>query len=245
MSGRTARAARKGSSGSKKPPPVQAPKARAGQRSRGRLAIWALFVGVAAVLGLYGLTRVGSPDGSPDGSQGAQGSSEYPYEIGKPGPGDAVLPLTLPSTAGGEFDLADYRGKDQVLLFFHEGLTCQPCWDQMKAIQQRLDEFRALGVGPIVGVTTDSLPLIDRKVADEGITLPVLADVGGQFSAAWEMNRYQMMGMGERPGHSFVLVGTDGEVLWRADYGGAPKYTMFLPVDALLRDLKTGMQNAA
>ena len=35
----------------------------------------------------------------------------------------------------------------------------------------------------------------------------------------------------------FVLVGPDGVIRWRADYGGAPKYTMFLPTDKMLADL--------
>ena len=40
-----------------------------------------------------------------------------------------------------------------------------------------------------------------------------------------------------RDGHSFVLVGPDGHIRWRADYGGAPKYTMFIPTDKMLSDL--------
>jgi peroxiredoxin Q/BCP len=42
-----------------------------------------------------------------------------------------------------------------------------------------------------------------------------------------------------RDGHSFVLVGPDGTIRWRADYGGAPDYTMFLPTDKVLADLNT------
>ena len=38
-------------------------------------------------------------------------------------------------------------------------------------------------------------------------------------------------------GHTFILVGPDGHIRWRADYGGAPNYTMYVPVDRLLADL--------
>lgn len=48
-----------------------------------------------------------------------------------------------------------------------------------------------------------------------------------------------MMGA-SRNGHSFVLVGPDGKIQWRADYGGAPKYTMYVPADTILADLKAG-----
>ena len=54
-----------------------------------------------------------------------------------------------------------------------------------------------------------------------------------------------MQMMGDRNGHSFILVGKDGRIRWRADYGGAPKYTMFVPDDRLLADLRAGMKDQA
>ena len=171
-------------------------------------------------------------------------SGNYPYAVGSPGPGHIALPLRLPSTAGGTFDLASYRGKQSVLLFFQEGLTCEPCWTQLKALQKDAAKFHALGVGPIVSVTTDPLGLLRQKVEDEGITLPVLSDSSAVASSAWTTNRYQMMGMGNRNGHSFIVVGKSGRVLWRADYGGAPKYTMYLPDSVLLAQMDKGLRSA-
>lgn len=240
MSGRTAKAARRAAAAEtaagrpSSVPPVRGPKRRDAPRSRGRLAGWAMVAVAVGVVGLYAVSQFGG--------SGASGSSDYPYAVGSPGPGDEALPLVLPSTTGKEFDLAAYRGKDQVLLFFQEGLVCQPCWDQMKVIEQNLPKFRALGIGSIVAVTTDPIDLTEQKLRDEGLRMPVLADLGGEYSTTWETNRYQMMGMGEANGHSFVLVGKDGKIVWRADYGGAPKYTMFLPVDVLLADLKQGIE---
>ena len=192
--------------------------------------------------GLYALATLGKGGGG--GGSATHGSSAYPYAVGSPGPGDPAPPLRLPSTSGGTFDLASYRGKAQVLLFFQEGLTCQPCWDQLQAIQKDLPKFRALGVGLIVSITTDPIDQIQQKVKDEGLTIPVLADVGAKFSSssAWGTNRYQMQMMGERNGHSFILVGKNGRIRWRADYGGAPKYTMFVPDQTLLTDLRQGMK---
>jgi len=192
--------------------------------------------------GLYALATLGKGGGG--GGSASHGSSAYPYAVGSPGPGDPAPPLRLPSTSGGTFDLASYHGKAQVLLYFQEGLTCQPCWDQLQAIQKDLPKFRALGVGLIVSITTDPVDQIQQKVKDEGITIPVLADVGASYSSpsAWGTNRYQMQMMGERNGHSFILVGKNGRIRWRADYGGAPKYTMFVPDDRLLADLRQGMK---
>lgn len=228
------------------PGQVKAPKRyQPTTQNRHRRALWALLAIPLVVGGLYALTALGQGGGG--GGSASQGTSNYPYAIGSPGPGDPAPPLNLPSTTGGTFDLASYYGKKQVLLYFQEGLTCQPCWDQLKAMQQDLPEFRALGIGPIVSITTDPVDQIEQKVRDEGITIPVLGDVGAKYSSssAWGTNQYQMQMMGERNGHTFILVGTDGRIRWRADYGGAPKYTMFVPDDTLLADLRQGMKGQA
>jgi hypothetical protein len=52
-----------------------------------------------------------------------------------------------------------------------------------------------------------------------------------------------MMGR-SRDGHSFILVGPDGKIRWRADYGGAPDYTMFLPAANLVGQIRDGLATA-
>ena len=39
---------------------------------------------------------------------------------------------------------------------------------------------------------------------------------------------------------SFIVVGPDGEIEWRADYGGTPDYTMYVPVPNLFADIREG-----
>lgn len=80
--------------------------------------------------------------------------------------------------------------------------------------------------------------MIGRKATDEELSTPVLSDPDLAVSRAYDANKYGMMG-DMRDGHSFVLVGPDGTIRWRADYGGAPDYTMFLPTDKVLADLNT------
>lgn len=153
-------------------------------------------------------------------------------------------PISLPSTRGGTFSLAAYKGKESVLLFFQEGLMCQPCWDQLVVMQRDLSKFRALGIGPIVSITTDPLHLIEQKVRDEGIRFPVLADPTAKVSDSYDARSYGMMG-GTHNGHTFILVGNDGRIVWRADYGGRPKYTMFVPDDVLLAELRGVLKKKA
>lgn len=45
-----------------------------------------------------------------------------------------------------------------------------------------------------------------------------------------------------RNGHSFLLVGPGGRIQWRADYGGAPDYTMYVETRHLLADMRSGQQ---
>jgi peroxiredoxin len=170
------------------------------------------------------------------------GPGKYAFQVGSPGPGQAAPEFSLPSTTGGMFDLSSARGKS-VLLYFQEGLTCQPCWDQLSAIQQNESKLEALGIDQVVSITTDSLDQLRQKATDEGLTTPVLSDRELSVSSEYQANSYGMMG-NSRDGHTFILVGPDGTIRWRADYGGAPDYTMFVPVDDLAADITAGAQGA-
>ena len=234
MSGKSARTKHKATAPS-------APQKRIDERSRlPRIARMSLLLGVAVVLGLYFASS--RHRGSKAASAGGPGA--YPYSVGSPGRGKPAPPLNLPATTGGSFDLTSYRGKQRVLLYFQEGLTCQPCWDQIATIQKDRAKFSSLGIGPIVSITTDRLDLIRQKANDDGLSIPVLSDEGGRVSDTYDARSYGMMGH-DRDGHTFVLVGKDGRILWRADYGGAPKYTMFVPDDALLTQLRRALGKQA
>lgn len=95
----------------------------------------------------------------------------------------------MPSTTGSTLDLAALHGKT-VLLYFQEGLTCQPCWDQLKDIQSNMQELHALGINEIVSITSDPLNALQQKVADEGLTIPVLSDQNLAASTAYNANQY-------------------------------------------------------
>ncbi|MGH3449923.1 MAG: redoxin domain-containing protein, partial [Haloechinothrix sp.] len=116
---------------------------------------------------------------------------------------------------------------------------CQPCWDQLKDIEKNWGEFQALGIDRIVSITTDPLDALKQKVAIERLSTPLLSDPGVGVSKTYEANKYGMMG-NSMNGHSFIVVDKEGVVAWRRDYGAAPKYTMYVPVQNLLADLRVG-----
>jgi peroxiredoxin len=191
---------------------------------------WALLA-VVAVGGLYLLyTASSNGQGSPSAA-----ASGYLHASGQPGAGEMAPEFGLPASTGGEVSLAEYRGRS-VLLYFQEGLMCQPCWDQIRDLEQNEAALAAAGIDEVVSITTDPVDLVARKMADEALSTPVLSDPTLSVSRAYQTNEYGMMGT-SRNGHSFVLVGPDGEITWRADYGGAPDYTMYLPTEKMLTDL--------
>ena len=200
----------------------------------------AVVVAVAIIaLGVIFFLNNPNPGSSTTGTNQA---GQYPFQVGSPGPGAQAPDITLPSTDGSIFNLASMRGKT-VLLYFQEGISCQPCWDQLKDIQSRSSDFRALKIDTIMSITTDPLDALKQKVADQGITIPVLSDQSVAVSQAYSANSYGMMGAGQ-DGHSFILVGPDGLIKWRADYGGAPKYTMYVPVSNLIADIRAGLSGS-
>ena len=197
-----------------------------------------IIIGVAVVaLSIVFFFNNGSTPSTNQAGTGKAG--QYAFQVGHPGPGEVAPAIHLPSTAGGTFNLAAFRGKT-VLLYFQEGLTCQPCWDQLKDIQSNSGGFQSLGINQIVSITTDPLDALQQKVSDEGLSIPVLSDQNLAVSQAYTTNSYGMMG-NSRDGHTFIVVGPDGVIKWRADYGGSPNYTMYVPVSNLLADIRAGL----
>lgn len=199
----------------------------------------AFTVGVVAA-GIVGVALFGGDDPpSPDARTTASG---YAYQVGEPSVGQPAPSIEAAATTG-EFDLAAMEGQ-RVLLYFQEGLMCQPCWDQLTEIESRWSDFESLGIDAIASITTDELAPLGLKAVLERITSPVIADPDRTISERYTTLDYGMMG-GSHNGHTFIVVGPDGTIEWRADYGGAPDYTMYLPVDALLTDLAAGLDESA
>lgn len=224
----------------------EAERDRAKRARKLQIQIGSVAVAAIAVLGvLFAVNSAGGGDGSSAGSTDAKGggaAGQFRFDVGDPGPGKKAPPVRLQSTKGDTFDLGDRRGKT-VLLYFQEGLMCQPCWDQIVDLEKD-GGLRKLGIDEMVSITTDELGQIQMKVEDEGIKAPVLSDPDLRVSKAYAANKYGMMG-DSRDGHSFMVVGPDGRIRFRADYGGPPDFTMYVPVKNLLADLRKGLRESA
>jgi peroxiredoxin len=212
------------------PAPRKPTPARPGRR---RWVSTAIVVAILLALGGLYLTFRSNTTSTSGASSGGK-----TYQVGTPGIGAPAILFTLPSASGKPVSLSDYHGKT-VLLYFHEGLGCQPCWDQIRDLQKNTAALRAAGVDNVVSITSGPRDLIAQKMNDDKLTATSLADTDLSVSKRYNANKYGMMGT-DRDGHTFILVGPDGRIQWRADYGGAPRYTMYVAVNRLLNDLKAG-----
>jgi peroxiredoxin len=149
--------------------------------------------------------------------------SRYPYRIGAPGPGAIAPKLELHSTAGRSFNLASQRGRQRVLLVFERLLNR----NQISALDEDAARFRGAGIGSIVVVVAHRVAEVAR-VNGSTVSTSVLLDPGGTVS-----NRYST----SEASQTFVLVGKDGRIVWRADYGKSRTAARTIPVDVLLDQL--------
>lgn len=218
--------------------PGAAPAEAARRRAARRLWIRVGVVVAVAVGVLFFVAR--SQD---DSSEGAEGGPAF--VVGEPGPGQAAPPIRLSSVDGGTWDLGRDGAGKTVLLYFQEGIMCQPCWDQMRTIESEFATYRELGIDEMVAITVDPIDLLRQKVADEGLESVVLSDPALWLGPSYNANQYGMMGTGMY-GHTFIVVGPDGQIQWRGDYGGAEtNYTMYVTNEDLLADLRAGLGDEA
>ena len=206
------------------------------ERQRRRNLLLKVGGAIVAGVALLAVVYFASTGGGAVAKLGQAG--RYRFDVANPATGAVAPDFALPATTGGTVRLGDFRGKS-VLLYFQEGIGCEGCWTQIKDIQSAMSDFQGLGITTMLTVTTNPLDALKQKVADEGLTLPVLSDESFATSRAYNATQFGMMA-GSADGHTFILVGPDGHIRWRADYGGPPNYTMYVPVSNLIADIKAG-----
>lgn len=81
---------------------------------------------------------------------------------------------------------------------------------------QNSPEFQSLDV-PILSIAFDSVAEMTPEGQAMGINVPLLSDASHSVSESYGVLQWAV-GTGE-PGHTFVLVGADGNIAWIRDYG--------------------------
>ncbi len=155
------------------------------------------------------------------------------------GVGIEAKEFSLPAADGKQVSLSDFRGKKNVLLYFHEGLMCEPCWTQMVDFEKKIGEFEKLGV-EILTITVDPLQETIRYLDETGIGLRVLADSDKAVSNMYDVLK-DSMHPNEFPGHTFFLVDKKGMIIWKYVAYKNFKGAMYVDVDFVIKNLQKAL----
>lgn len=123
--------------------------------------------------------------------------------------GEQAPDFELPGT-GGSFKLSDHRGERVVLLFYPGDFT-PVCTQQFCSYRDRAEDFGSLRA-TVVGISAQDLDSHERFIAENKLTVPLLADVEqnvardyGVKSDKWSTDR------------SVILIDEQGVVRHRHD----------------------------
>lgn len=92
-----------------------------------------------------------------------------------PRPGDLAPDFTLPSTAGTDVTLSDYRGASHVLLAFFPLAFTSVCTAELCAFSADFSAFEELDA-TVLGISVDSIPTLQAFRATHGIGIDLLSD---------------------------------------------------------------------
>jgi peroxiredoxin len=174
---------------------VKEEEARAARKRRAlSLAAWA--VGLVLVAGII--------------TAGLLSSKPQDQTAGTPTPAPT---FTLTDTTGDRVDLAAFRGRN-FILYFSEGAGCQSCLLQMAQIENKQAEFDAASITvlPIVMNTKDQ---ITADMTANNVRTPFLLDDGTVSTEYGTIGRGMHAGL---PGHSFVVIDSNGKQRWYGEY---------------------------
>ncbi|NPV45344.1 MAG: thioredoxin-dependent thiol peroxidase [Armatimonadetes bacterium] len=113
--------------------------------------------------------------------------------------GSKAPDFRLPASTGGEIGLADYRGKQIVVLYFYPRDMTPGCTQEACSFRDLQEEFAELGA-VILGVSTDDLASHSKFQAKHDLNFPLLSDVDAKVAQAYgvwqEKSMYGKKSMG-------------------------------------------------
>jgi peroxiredoxin len=184
-------------------------------RASGRRRRLRMMIGTASALALVAAVTAMMLTSRPESSDAIRTAPEF----------------TLTDTDGSEHTLAQHRGEN-VLLYFSEGAGCQSCIVQMGEIEKQAAAFEKLDV-TVLPIVMNTREQITADVTANGVTTPFLLDDGTVSEAYGTLGKGMHAGL---PGHSFVLVDSQGRQRW---YGEYP--SMWLAPQDLLDEIRSNL----
>jgi peroxiredoxin len=98
--------------------------------------------------------------------------------------GDAAPDFKLPATTGKEISLADFRGKQSVVLAFFPAAFTGGCSKEVASYQAGISKFEAAGA-QVMAISTDNLPTLRHWAEEQKLAYPLLSDFMRKVSASY------------------------------------------------------------
>ena len=196
------------------------------RQHRHRLMRWGGIGAVSLIaVALVAVAVVGGGNGTSQGADNISGATAGGPALGTIAPNFSLTnvitgrPVTRASLAG-----------HKTLLFFSEGVGCQPCIIQTADLEKS-QAFARTGIR-LVSITTDPPSALAQAAGQYAIRTPMLADPSTSMSAAYGMLGHGGMQHPTQDGHAFMLLDAKGRVLWHQAYS-----EMYIDPSQLLADM--------
>lgn len=98
-------------------------------------------------------------------------------------PGDPAPSFTLPNADGGTTSLADFAGR-QLIVFFYPAAMTPGCTKQACDFRDSLAALQSAGYA-VVGISPDPVAKLEKFVARDGLTYPLLSDPDHSVAEAY------------------------------------------------------------
>ena len=122
-------------------------------------------------------------------------------------PGDKAPSFSAPSWDGSTVKLSDFSGSKNVVLFFYIRDNTSGCIREARSLNDAVGELTKRSA-VIIGVSTDGVESHARFAANNELTFPLLADLGGKIAEAYGVLRET-----GRAARATFLIGRDGTIL--------------------------------
>jgi len=134
-------------------------------------------------------------------------------ESTQPQAGEAAPAVHLPTDGGGNFNLADYKGKKNVVIYFYPKDDTPGCTTESKDFRDYLEAFEKANT-VIIGISKDSVSSHDAFKEKHCLPFALASDEAGdvceRYGVWTEKNMYGKKYMGIQ--RATFLIGTDGNI---------------------------------
>ena len=125
--------------------------------------------------------------------------------------GDRAIEFKLSPKPKEEVDLAQYIGKEKVVLLFFPLAFSSVCTAEMCQMRDEWTQYQSLGA-KVFGISVDSPFVTDKFRQSENIPFPILSDFNKDVAKKYGVLQEDLMGLKGVAKRSAFVIGKDGKV---------------------------------